>query len=318
MTQIKKKLDELIAQKLVHVKRYPELELNVYKYANTVFFNNLWNKSPYLLKARGLVLDNAGNIVQHPFDKVFNFNENGTGSDIALDKKVVAVEKLNGFLACITKYHNKNELLVSTTGSLDSDFVKMIHELITPEQRENMLSYFQSNNETLMFEAIHPQDPHIISYAPEEQGLWLIGARAKDESSPTKSEQELDHMAKQLKFKRPAWFEATFEDMIKRIKTDKIEGYMILDAATARPLLKMKTDYYLVTKFIARMGVNNINLMYDNTRVFKDKVEEEFYELVDKLISSYNKETLLSFPKDHKVQLVRGMIENLNMYRKKN
>lgn len=318
MSTLKKELENLIEKKLVTVKKYPQDGLNVYKYSKAVFFKNLWHKSPYLLKARGLVLDDNGLIVQHPFDKVFNFNENGTGQDIALNKQVVAVEKLNGFLACITKHPNKNELLISTTGSLDSDFVKMIDELITPEQRKNMLSYFKDNSVTFMFEAIHPKDPHIISYNESEQGLWLIGARKKQENSKNYKEDVLDTIALDLGFRRPHWFIDSFENVLKKIKTDKIEGYMVLDNDKHNSLLKMKTNYYLTAKFLGRMGVNNITMMYENTDVFKDKVEEEFFELVDVLISKYSKDELLEMDNDKKVDIVKQLIEHLNIYRAEN
>lgn len=315
MTPLKQKLDELIEKKLVRVKAYPDKDLYVYKYNNKVFYDNLWHKSPYLLKARGLILDGFGNIVQHPFDKVFNFNENGTGKNIPMSKEVVVVEKLNGFLACVSLH--KGELLLSTTGSIDSDFVGLIKDLIDKPFEERLISYLKENNNTLMFEAIHPKDPHIIAYDERDQGLWLIGARGKAESDKNQSETALDEMAKVIGVRRGVHFTEQFDKVLARVKTDKIEGYMIQDPDTGETLLKLKTNYYLNTKFIGRMGINNINMMYDKTSLFKEKVEEEFYETVDAIIAKVDKLTLLSMSNENKVELVREIIEDLNRARPK-
>ncbi len=315
-TPIKQKLDELITKKLVRVKSYADKGLGVYKYNNKVFFDNLWHKSPYLLKARGLVLDNAGNIVQHPFDKIFNFNENGAGKSILPTQKVIAVEKENGFLACITRDPlDENKLLCSTTGSLDSDFVTYIQDLISPELEKAFLKYFKNNNVTLMFEAVHPEDPHIIKYEKEDEGLWLIGARGKNENDKVLKEEELDTIAATLKLKRPSYFVEEFGQVVKRIASEKIEGYVIRDIATQEPILKLKTNYYLTTKFIGRMGKNNIDLMYKNPTLFKEKIEEEFYELVDVIISRKDKAALLEMTNESKIEMLRGIIEELNSQR---
>lgn len=315
MTNIKSKLDNLVKNKLAIVKHYEEDGFSIYKYSKTVFFKNLWHKDNTLLKARGIVLDRDGNIVQNPFDKVFNFNENGTGSTIDENKEVIAVEKLNGFLGCITKHPNKNELLISTTGSLTSDFVIMIKDLIDEKLNKKLLDYLSVNNVTLMFEVIHPGDPHIIPYEKSEQGLWLIGCKEKYEEAKNKKENELDVIAQKIDCKRPYWFKDTFKNILNKVKTEKIEGYMVLDEKTQETLLKIKTDYYLTTKFLGRMGNKNIEMMFENTKVFKEKVEEEFFELIDDLIKM-DKETLLNMNNDEKVVLIRNKIDFLNSLRK--
>ena len=315
-TQIKEILNELKTKKLVKEKHYSSLGLSVYKYHNSVFFNNLWYKSPYLLKARGIVLDSEGNIVQHPFDKIFNFNENGAGRELKMNEKVVAVEKANGFLACITlDPHQRDKLLVSTTGSLDSDFVGLIEDLISPTLRQEMVKYLNKNNQTLMFEAIHPRDPHIIKYEEKDYGLWLIGARGKQEEDKVLSETQLDSIAQQLNLRRPNYFIEEFSQILERIKKEQIEGYVLRSVETQEPILKLKTNYYLTTKFIGRMGKNSINLMYKNPTLFKEKIEEEFYELVDVLISRIDKDKLLELNNEQKVEIVRDLIKELNTQR---
>ncbi len=123
--QLKNNMDSLVKNKLGSIKLDDTGLLTVYKYSKSVFFNQSWNASQHLTKCRGLVLDFAGNIVVHPFDKIFNYlepNEKGrlAGSNITDDTLVKIVGKLNGFLGCISKHpFKKNNLLLSTTGTTE-------------------------------------------------------------------------------------------------------------------------------------------------------------------------------------------------------
>jgi hypothetical protein len=141
--------------------RYPRLR--VIKYKNRVFYDNLW--TPELREMRGLVVDEDWNIIVRPFTKVFNRFENGM--DFPLDKPVVSVRKINGFMAAIT-HDADHGVVVSTTGSLDSPFVAMAEEYLLPLKDKLPIGV------TYLFEIVDPRDPHIVE---ETQGAYLIGAR---------------------------------------------------------------------------------------------------------------------------------------------
>jgi predicted kinase len=283
----------------------------VYKYSKQVHFKRLWKTNPWLEKARGLVLDSTGNIVVHPFDKLYNFGEYDVGQNISNDKKVQVIEKVNGFLGCISKHPFKDELIASTTGSIakDAPFVQMINDFITPELKGRLLNYFKKNNKTLMFEVVHPNDPHIIEYGEKDYGLWLIGARDRVLSAKTETEDYLDMIGKQLGFKRPAWEEKTFGEVLSSLQTSQLEGYMIRDAENNEPLMKIKTNYYLVTKFVGRMGKNMVKMMFNQSEQFKEqKVDEEFYPIVDKIISKISENDFNEMPQDKRVLFVREIV----------
>ncbi len=308
-----KELEILEKEKLVKSKKYEDLGLRIYKYDNKVFYDNLWHKHELIKKARGLVLDFAGNIVQHPFDKIFNFGENEAGNNIPLDTIVQVIEKLNGFMGCVGKNPFKsNELLLSTTGSLDSDFVTYINDFIDSELKGKLLSFFSKNDLTLMFEVIHKDDPHIVKYEEKDHGLWLIGARGKEFNSKILSEEELDEIANSLGFRRPNYFNTTFGDVINNLKSHENEGYLIRDLNSGDPLLKIKTDYYLLTKFIGRLGKGNIKAMFANPERFKqDKIEEEFYPLVDKIVFQVTVDEFGGMTPENRVVFVRGIIDEI-------
>ncbi len=207
-------LRKLQENKLVQSAVNPANGLSLYKYSKQVFFDGLWDEHPLLLKARGLVLDVAGNIVQHPFDKIFNYGERNTALDLPDNTEVEAIEKLNGFLGCITKDPYSNNLLVTTTGSFDSPFVKYIESFITPQLRGKLLHHFSKTDETLMFEVIHPEDnEHPIKYDVNQQGLWLIGAREKHSHSQLKSESYLDDLGNSLNLHRPKHHRTTLGEV---------------------------------------------------------------------------------------------------------
>ena len=298
--------DSVTGQKKAH-----EDGFKIYKYSKRVHFKKLWKTNPWLEKARGLVLDPMGNIIVHPFDKLYNFGEYNVGQRVPKDKKVQVIEKVNGYLGCISKHPFKNELLLSTTGSLghDAPYVKMIGDFITPELNGKLINFFKNNDMTLMFEVVHKNDPHIIEYSEKDYGLWLIGARKKDLKAQTESEEYLDRISKTLGFKRPQWEEKTFGEVLESLQTSQLEGFMIRDGDTHEPMMKIKTNYYLVTKFVGRMGGNMVKMMFNHPEKFKeDKVDEEFYPIVDKIISKISENDFNEMPQSERVLFVREIV----------
>jgi predicted kinase len=286
--------------------------LHIYKYTKPVFYKNLWHKNEFLTKMRGLVLDSAGDIVQHPFTKVFNYKENDIGLDIPDNKLVYEVEKLNGFLGCITKHpFIKNELLVTTTGSFNSDFVNYIKYFIGPKSKGKLLKYLSKNNLTLMFEVIHPEDPHIIKYENNMMGLHLIGARGKSEDDLELTEEELDVIGEELGLRRAKWSIKTFKEVRENVVKSQLEGFMVRDAENKeqKTLLKFKTPFYLTTKFIGRLSENNIKFMFSNVEAFKkQKLDEEFFVIADLIVEKFDVENFINFSKEKRTRVVRELI----------
>lgn len=310
----KNELDELhrLEKEKLVTHKSNESGMGIYKYAKKVFFNNLWGESEMLLHARGLVLDPSGKIVQNPFVKVFNYGERDAGLDLTEDTRVEAVEKMNGFLGCVTKHpFIPDELLVTTTGSFDSDFVGYINDFISAKLKKKFLEHFKTHDETLMFEVIHAKDPHIISYKPHELGLYLIGAREKLLDSPLVSERNLDVMAKTLGLKRPKHYKTTLGSLRKRVDTVQHEGYMVLDINTGVPLVKWKSVHYLTVKFIGRMGLGQMKLMFEKPEFFKQKVDEEYYGLVDQITKNSTFETFSAMKPDVRVPFVRELVHKM-------
>lgn len=285
----------------------------IYKYSKKVHFDRLWLTNPWIKKARGIVLDSAGNIISHPFDKLYNFGEYDAGKHLPLDTKVQKIEKMNGYLANISMHPFRNEIFATSQGSMakDAPFVKLIYDFITPEVEKKLLDFFRKNPVTLMFENIHPDDPHIIEYNKEDFGLWLIGVRGLNLNDKIYQEQEVDKIAKELGFKRPKWSVDTLGNVINEMKTNQTEGYMIrLEDGT--PVMKMKTDYYLVTKFVGRIGNNMTEFMYRDPEGFKEKkMDEEFYPIVDQIVARISQDDFTNMDRIARVAFVREIVNDV-------
>jgi hypothetical protein len=152
----------------------------------------------------------------------------------------------------------------------------------------------------------------MIEYPIEKHGLWLIGARGLTFSDKPIGEIDLDNLGEKLGFKRGFWYEAKFGEVFEKLQNSRLEGFIIRDAQTNETLMKIKTNYYLVTKFIGRLNSKMISLMFANPEKFKqDHVDEEFYPIVDFIIKNKKKEDFESMDQKERVEYVRNIVNNI-------
>lgn len=294
--------DDLVTKKLVVAKKNKD-GLTTYKYHKRTFWDNLWSTDSRLLEARGIVLDQDGQIAQIAFPKVFNLHENGTKVD--RDRKVLAVKKINGFLG-IASFHS-DQLLVSTTGSTDSEYAAIARKHL---DKPGLCKFFKANSgKSFMFEIVSPED-EIAHPIQEEPGAYLIGAREKRIGAPLESEETLDAIADLDdlcgEVKRPDLMLVEFDKVRQAAKTEQHEGWMIRCAETGKTLCKLKTRYYLVKKALMRLSEKNAGLLWSDPTKFKqERVEEEQYGLVDKMVENFTAQAWLALSEEKK----RGFVE---------
>jgi hypothetical protein len=277
-------------------KRYPSLF--VLKYTRKVFYDNLWSVNPLLLECRGLVVDENYNVVVKPFTKVFNHGENGTTFDP--EAKCTVVRKVNGFMACATRDRRySNNLIISTTGSLDSEHVDIAARHIPA----GWYDYFQEG-ETMIFEICDPDDPHIVH---EHPGAYLIGGGANIGSHFIPwSESTLNYMADEFGMYRPECCHGMmFKDVVELAAKVDHEGYMVYSDGKG---LKIKSPYYLTTKFLARMGDAKLaNILHNgNIREAMRNFDEEFYPLI-KHVKSLGTE-FFGIGEQEKIKIIKGFL----------
>lgn len=239
----------------------------VLKYKKKVFYDNLWNE--YIAECRGSIVDEDFNLVSYPFTKIYNYGIEAAAPVLAADTAVTAHRKVNGFMVAVTKHNN--DLLISTTGSIDSDYVAMAREMIDLERFKTVCASYESH--TFIFECVHALDPHII---PEELGMYLLGYRVKSWYSKTETDQ-LDRLAVLFGCRVPERYETTVGKLLETIKTVKHEGYVFYtsDGVSA----KIKSPYYLTSKWVARNP--RTDKLVDLNKDIKLNLDEEYFPLVD-------------------------------------
>lgn len=271
--------------KLVYRKkstRYPNLY--VLKYSREVFYDALWDANPLLVECRGLVVDEDYNVIVKPFTKIFNYQENGTTID--MKEHCDIVKKVNGFMGCATynpKYSDK--LIISTTGSLDSEHAVMAYKHIKPY--EDKLIVNATPGQTFLFEICDKEDPHIID---EEEGAYLIGSYTLVAETVwfRVAERFLDRIADIVGCPRPYRIkDIEFRKVLELIDTCQHEGYMVVgnDSGTE---LKIKSPYYLVTKFLARAAEKKLiaTILSGDRKLAYSRIDEEYYPLIDSIIEA--------------------------------
>ena len=279
---------------LVSMKETSIEGVYVLKYKKKVFYDNLWNE--YLEECRGTLVDADFNLVSYPFTKIYNYGVEKKSPVLESGTYVTACRKVNGFMVAVT-WHN-DTLLVSTTGSTDSDFVLMARELIEPhiEKFEKVCKDYSAY--TFMFECVHRNDPHII---PEEEGLYLIGLRAKVLGTRVIIAKDFHQNFGCFGVEH---IECTIDTLQAMTKQVKHEGFVFYteDGVSA----KIKSPYYLVKKFVAR-NPNTSKLMDPHV---KEKIDEEYYDLVDHIQANIVEFTELD--EQARLEWVRNFLEEDN------
>ena len=247
----------------------------VLKYKKKVFYDNLWND--YIAECRGSIVDTNFNLVAYPFTKIYNYGIEKEAPVLADDTKVTAFRKVNGFMVACT-WH-RGDILVSTTGSTDSPYVQMAKDIMLTHMcwadwqmafaNDNMLGL------TVMFECVHPDDPHII---PEKAGMYVLGYRENTwQSKVGHDPYVLMDLARMLNCYHAESVTTNMARLKELAKECKHEGYVFYteDGVSA----KIKSPYYLTSKWVARNP--RTDKLVDLNKDIKHNLDEEYYPLVD-------------------------------------
>ena len=251
-------------------------DIFVLKYKKKVFYDNLWNE--YIAECRGSIVDADFNLVSYPFTKIYNYGIEKEAPVLTDDTKVTAFRKVNGFMVACT-WHN-SDVLVSTTGSTDSEFVAMAKEVMLTHMSwaDWQIALAEANGFTLMFECCHANDPHIV---PEDVGLYFLGVRENSWDSKVEmygtdtTEWVRDYALGVLHCGYAESIYTTVGELVKLSKNVKHEGFVFYTADNVSA--KIKSPYYLVNKFVARNPRTDKLMRKD----IKQSLDEEYYPLID-------------------------------------
>ena len=257
--------------------------LFVLKYKRRVFFDNLWND--VLEQCRGTIVDRDYNVVSRPFTKVYNYGIEARAPRLAGNTLVRAYRKVNGFMVAMTWY--RDDILVSTTGSTDSPFVAMAKEmmLLHGSWKDWQLAVCATKGQTLMFECVHPNDPHII---PETAGMYFLGARENTWDSVVDGwNANWSGFSNLLNCNPVEDLILPLDELCSKIRGVKHEGYVFYTKDNVSS--KIKSPHYLVNKWVAR-NPRTDKLM---TAGFKQQIDEEYYPLLDAIRANITEYTAM-------------------------
>lgn len=187
-------IQEIILSRLdlpntLYVRKKGDLLLLNYK--PVVQYDNLWG--PFEIVSRGLIINRiTGEIVARPFDKFFNWGENGriTGAKITN-----VYEKIDGSLGI--HYRDNKKILVSTRGSFESDQALWATEHLNLRHDIRNLP----TKWTLLFEIVYPENRVVVDYNGWE-GLALLAIRNRLNGNYLSSE-AVWSVAKEFGFRTP-------------------------------------------------------------------------------------------------------------------
>ena len=191
----------------------------------------------------------------------------------------------------------KYGLIVSTTGTLDSDYSELARKWIDKLQTGCMVEGL-----TYLFEICDNTDPHIVE---EKDGAYLIGIRRISDGYLS-SEDYTDSVALSLGAIRPVVGVMKFKD----IPQTKREGFMVRCLNTGEVLCKLKSNHYLSKKALQRCGKNKAEKMWNNPSRFKIQLDEEFYAVFDKILETFTKEAYLSMQEQERRKWIEEYFEN--------
>jgi len=271
----KDELKEYVANNPKMVKMRPAGDrIFVLKYAKTVFYDGTWNK--YVEECRGSIVDENFNLITYPFQKIYNYGVESRAPVFADSDLVTAFRKVNGFMVALT-YHN-NDVLVSTTGSTDTDFVGYAKEMMLKHMSwadwQMALANDDMRGMTFMFECVHPNDPHII---PEEAGMYILGYRENQWHREVGHDPcVLQDWRIMFNCHKPESVTTNMVHIKNLAKECKHEGFVFYHEGEDLAA-KIKSPYYLVKKFVARNPRTDKLMRPD----IKQTLDEEYYPLID-------------------------------------
>ena len=78
----------------------------------------------------------------------------------------------------------------------------------------------------------------------------------------------------------------------------------MIDDQRGQALCKLKSTFYLNKKALQRCGKQKADAMFNNPEAFKEKLDEEFYSLFDKIITSFTKEQWLNLEEEERSEWI--------------
>lgn len=258
--------------RLITIRPHLSLPLRVVNYTNDVQFGWLWNVKPGIEWCRGLIIDDAGEIVAWPMKK---FDSSPATFKTDTSGPVRVYDKLDGSLLLMTVW--QDNLVVATRGSFDSPQALWARNFIdnNPAYEEFIRNYAPL---TILGEAIYPENRIVVNYGHED--IVFLGANSSIDGMFFGPELFTDE------YNRLGWpgrvvesFDfPNYEAALKAPPRTNAEGYVVLFENGER--LKIKQDDYLAMhRIVTSLSAKVIweQMQQGNAIEFIKQLPDEFY-----------------------------------------
>lgn len=276
-------LQKYLLNKKLMVNVHPSLPLKLYKYSQNTVFAREWDD--ITMQMRGTVLDDYGNRISNPFEKFFNIQELDTIGLKLPNLNYKTYAKLDGSLIQIFLY--KNNVIVTTPGSFESDQAKMAEQMLWNQYFDFATSIIE-DGKTYLFELIHPDNKIVVDYGNTKK-LILLAVRDLDGN-----EEDLNKY-KQLGLDVVQEFDLKIDEIMSDIKKEEFlnqEGFVIRFDNGFR--VKIKFDEYCRLHKI----LSNVNEKYvwealkDGVDIKLENIPDETFQFIEDtkrhLLSEYD------------------------------
>lgn len=238
----------------------------IFNYAQMAQFDRVWDEAT--LQCRGLIIDQAGNILARPFRKFFNLEE----VQVLPDGPFVAHEKMDGSLGIAYKSPGGG-VYIATRGSFASDQAVWATQWL--KQRpdlEFVAGLMIDQGLTPLFEIIYPDNRIVVNYQGREELVYLTAI-----DMATGKDVEFDWPGS-----RAAEYPGLDIDALRDLNIDNAEGFVLKWEDGTR--LKVKFPEYVrlhrlltgvTTRTIWELLSNRISL-----NQLMDVVPDEFFQWV--------------------------------------
>ena len=159
-------LTQLKADGLISARRHPVHPLTIYNYTAKSQKLSPSEWTPALCDCRGLILDDAGEIIGRPFTKFWNAGQSSPDSDVARGCDFTVWEKLDGSLGIVCYY--AGERIVATRGSFESDQAHWFQYWLAASHDD-----FYPSGETWLFEILFPENRIVVDYGDRKEAVLL-------------------------------------------------------------------------------------------------------------------------------------------------
>lgn len=262
----------------VYVRKKGDLLL--LNYRPNVQYDNLW--SYFELASRGLIIHNkTGEVVARPFNKFFNWGENGRLTTSRISR---VSEKMDGSLGIHYRYNKK--VLVATRGSFESEQALWATECINVRHNIKNIPI----GWTLLFEIIYPENKVVVDYEGWS-GLVLLAIRNRFTNSYM-DQKIVSSVAEEFGFRLPNYFQfSNVKDVIKTAITlpANDEGWVV-DFEDGQRFKFKGEEYKKLHKVISGFNFKLVLAHHQNNTLdqVKAAIPDEFHKEMDEWVDYIN------------------------------